>query len=48
MVGWLNVVGQVDAVSVSLLRRVSRVAVINCLKVPWQFIFVQLKQLLRG
>lgn len=36
--GWLNVVGQVDAVSASLLRRVSRVAVINCLEVPWRFI----------
>ncbi|WP_254993816.1 hypothetical protein [Cyanobium sp. BA5m-21] len=30
--------GQVDAVRASLLRRVSRVAVINCLEVPWRFI----------
>ncbi|MCP9910656.1 hypothetical protein KBZ15_12205 [Cyanobium sp. BA20m-p-22] len=37
-VGWLNVVGQFDAVSASLLRRVSRVAVINCLEVPWRLI----------
>ena len=44
----LNVVGQVDAGSVSLLLRVSRVAVINCLEVPWQFIFLQLKPLLLG
>ncbi|MCP9777424.1 hypothetical protein [Cyanobium sp. Tous-M-B4] len=44
--GWLNFVGQVDAVSASLLRRVSRVAVINCLEVPWRLIRQVLQRLM--